>query len=183
MSEVIAVKKQPDYIGKTFVITKKKKRKNCTKIIKTENITTGTELKFVKTRYDIVQYFEFLIPLQYEKLYIVGTDCDGNVTLCKCFSNTTDEDEATFCPQEIFRDAVRSDSVNIYMIHNHPSGDTTPSDIDENAARHIALGCKLLGMLLVDSIIIGSQGPHSMLEDNSFRTYSENKYKEYIFGE
>lgn len=43
----------------------------------------------------------------------------------------------------------------IWMVHNHPSGDPTPSEADITMTKEIQMGCKYLGLTLHDHIIVG----------------------------
>ena len=42
------------------------------------------------------------------------------------------------------------------MVHNHPSGDPTPSEADLSMTKEIQKGCKYLGLTLHDHIIVGA---------------------------
>ena len=59
-------------------------------------------------------------------------------------------------PAEIFRPAVRENAPAIIVVHNHPSGDPTPSPDDLITTRELHKAGKILGIELVDHIIIGS---------------------------
>lgn len=67
-------------------------------------------------------------------------------------------------PREIFLKAVRYGAVNIVLLHNHPSGDVSPSSADISITKRIVEAGKLLGIQLVDHIIIG---------DNRFFSFRE----------
>jgi len=58
-------------------------------------------------------------------------------------------------PREAFISALQKDAVYIVLIHNHPSGDPTPSDEDINTTKRMSKAGKLLGINLLDHIIIG----------------------------
>lgn len=58
-------------------------------------------------------------------------------------------------PREIFIPAVKNSSANIILIHNHPSGDPTPSKDDIEITRRVYEAGKILGIELYDHIIIG----------------------------
>jgi len=58
-------------------------------------------------------------------------------------------------PRELYIEALKSNAVNIILLHNHPSGDATPSKGDiENTKRIIEAG-RIIGINLIDHIIIG----------------------------
>ena len=58
-------------------------------------------------------------------------------------------------PREIFLRALRWGAVNIMLLHNHPSGDPTPSEMDKDITERICRAGQLLGIQLIDHLIIG----------------------------
>lgn len=58
-------------------------------------------------------------------------------------------------PREIFLRALRWGAVNIMLLHNHPSGDPTPSQMDLEITERICKAGKLLGIHLIDHLVIG----------------------------
>ena len=58
-------------------------------------------------------------------------------------------------PREIFKSAILSNATCIAMVHNHPSGDITPSDDDIELTDRISKAGQLLGIKLIDHIIVG----------------------------
>lgn len=67
-------------------------------------------------------------------------------------------------PREIFKEAYLESASFIILMHNHPSGDTTPSDKDiEITERLVEIG-ELTGIKVVDHIIISSNSYYSFYE-------------------
>ena len=65
-------------------------------------------------------------------------------------------------PREIFMEALRMEAVSIILLHNHPSGDTTPSEADLKVTRRIyEAGC-LIGIQLLDHIIMAGNKYRSL---------------------
>ena len=58
-------------------------------------------------------------------------------------------------PREIFLSAVSYHAVGILLVHNHPSGDCTPSQADVDFTQRVKEAGELLGIPLLDHIIIG----------------------------
>jgi DNA repair protein RadC len=56
---------------------------------------------------------------------------------------------------EIFKAAIRHNAPKIIMVHNHPSGDPTPSPDDVAVTRAIVQAGKLLDVDVLDHMIIG----------------------------
>lgn len=71
---------------------------------------------------------------------------------------------ALISPREVFMEAMRCEAVNIILIHNHPSGDPTPSSSDVTLTSAILQMGNTLEIPLLDHIIIG---------DNTYASFKE----------
>lgn len=71
-------------------------------------------------------------------------------------------------PREVFLEALRYHAVNIILVHNHPSGDPTPSEQDLLVTERIHRTGELLDIHLLDHIIIGDQSYISFQEEHLF---------------
>ncbi|NIV31689.1 MAG: DNA repair protein RadC [Anaerolineae bacterium] len=58
---------------------------------------------------------------------------------------------------ELFRDAIRANCASLIVLHNHPSGDPTPSPEDVAVTRQIVEAGKLLDVEVLDHLVIGRQ--------------------------
>lgn len=58
-------------------------------------------------------------------------------------------------PSEVFRPAVRDNAPSMIVVHNHPSGDPTPSPEDVSITRDLVAAGKLLSIDLLDHLVIG----------------------------
>ena len=61
-------------------------------------------------------------------------------------------------PREVFRPALLAAAYALIVVHNHPSGDPTPSSADHSLTRRLAEAAELLQIKLLDHVIIGSPG-------------------------
>lgn len=59
-------------------------------------------------------------------------------------------------PREVYKEAIARSSASIILVHNHPSGDPTPSKEDIAITRRLAEGGDILGIKVLDHIIIGN---------------------------
>ena len=59
-------------------------------------------------------------------------------------------------PREIFRPAITYQAHAVIVVHNHPSGDVSPSQTDHSLTRRLAEAAELLQIKLLDHIIIGA---------------------------
>ncbi len=65
----------------------------------------------------------------------------------------------TIChPREIFKPAIVNSAAGIVMVHNHPSGDPSPSQADITMTKAIEAAGNLLGIKLADHVIAGDKG-------------------------
>lgn len=78
-----------------------------------------------------------------------------NVVIHKCIVFVGSLNASVVHPREIFRIAIEKSACSIMLVHNHPSGDATPSSEDIRCSRQIQEGGKILGIPLLDHIIIG----------------------------
>ncbi|WP_455503646.1 RadC family protein [Blautia sp.] len=60
-------------------------------------------------------------------------------------------------PREIFMEALKYHAVAVVLVHNHPSGDPTPSECDREITERVYTSGELLGVKLLDHIVIGDQ--------------------------
>jgi DNA repair protein RadC len=59
-------------------------------------------------------------------------------------------------PREVFHPAVVSSAYAVIVVHNHPSGDASPSQADHSLTRRLAEAAELMQIKLLDHIIIGA---------------------------
>lgn len=71
-------------------------------------------------------------------------------------------DEAAIHPREVIRKALDIGSSALIMVHNHPSGDPSPSRADIQITQRIAEAGRLLGIVVHDHVIIGREGHTSL---------------------
>lgn len=57
-------------------------------------------------------------------------------------------------PREVFERAIRAGAAGVIVVHNHPSGDPTPSDDDIRLTRRLTEAGKILGIRLLDHVVV-----------------------------
>lgn len=67
-------------------------------------------------------------------------------------------DHTPVYPREIIKRALELGATAIILVHNHPSGDPTPSKADIDMTREIAFAAKALGISVHDHLVIGRKG-------------------------
>ena len=61
-------------------------------------------------------------------------------------------------PRELFRALIRNSAARTVVLHNHPSGDPSPSTLDTALCRKLRQAGELIGIPILDFIIIGAEG-------------------------
>ncbi|MFV0380195.1 MAG: RadC family protein [Anaerorhabdus sp.] len=67
-------------------------------------------------------------------------------------------DKSIVHPREVFKEALLLSSSKVMMVHNHPSGDLTPSNADIDLTDQMIDAAKLMGMEIIDHIIVSNEG-------------------------
>ena len=107
---------------------------------------------------------EFLSQMDRELFCIVNLQADLTPINMNIVS-VGSLNEALINPREIFKSAILSNAHSMMLIHNHPSGNLTPSTSDiQTTARMQKLG-ELMGISLVDHIITGRNGNYYSFRD------------------
>lgn len=58
-------------------------------------------------------------------------------------------------PREVFKASILSNASAVIFMHNHPSGELTPSEEDKKATKRLEMAGQILGIPVVDHIIVG----------------------------
>ena len=107
----------------------------------------------------------FLEDSDREKLLVVCLDTKNQpINICTVSVGTLNS--SLVHPREVFKTAILSNSNQIMLAHNHPSGISAPSNEDKAMTSRIKDAGVILGIELIDHIIIGS---------NEYFSFKENK--------
>jgi DNA repair protein RadC len=71
-------------------------------------------------------------------------------------------DHAPVYPREVLKRALELGACALILLHNHPSGDTTPSRADIDMTRDVAKACATVGISVHDHLIVGRAGHASL---------------------
>lgn len=99
-----------------------------------------------------------------EYTYAIGVDTKGKILGVFEISHGT-VDMALISPREIFIRMLLCGACRMFIIHNHPSGDPTPSQEDIKLIKRIKECSQLLNIPLLDHIILGNLKYYSMMEE------------------
>jgi DNA repair protein RadC len=112
-----------------------------------------SEAKLIATSESAAKYAESLGDLKQEQVRVLLLDAryrlieDRLIAFGKVNSVSVE-------PREILEAALVVNAVNLVLLHNHPTGDVTPSREDIVFTRRIKESCNLLGLKLLDHLII-----------------------------
>lgn len=73
-------------------------------------------------------------------------------------------DKTLLHPREIFYPAVEVNAANIILVHNHPSGNSSPSKKDSRIVKNIAKAGEIMGIPVIDFIIVSENDHYSFYE-------------------
>ena len=94
-------------------------------------------------------------PLRKESLRVILLDTRYHLIRVEEVS-VGSVNESIAHPRDVFRPAVVSSAYAVIVVHNHPSGDASPSQADHNLTRRLAEAAELLQIKLLDHVIIGA---------------------------
>ncbi len=100
-------------------------------------------------------YHEKLRDQKKEKFFVVLLDCKHRVIREELVSIGC-LNVSIVHPREVFAAAIREAAESILLIHNHPSGDPTPSKEDIQVTRRLVEVGKLVGIEILDHLVIGN---------------------------
>ena len=108
-------------------------------------------------------YMEKLRHLDTECVILVSLDAKGELLKEKKLSDGSVR-MSMISPREIFLEALKNKAVNVILVHNHPSGDPTPSRADIEMTQIVHEMGEMMDIPLLDHIIIG---------DNQYASFRE----------
>ena len=96
---------------------------------------------------------EYLQKVDREYLVAIFIATDGHLICAQVVSIGT-LNYSAISGRELYKAAVLSNCSSVILLHNHPSGNLTPSDEDIKVTRDLEKGGRLLGIQLLDHIIV-----------------------------
>mgnify|MGYP001004180349 CR=1 FL=1 len=113
---------------------------------------------------DVANYFvEDMRHQEQELVYIMLLNTRGALIRDILISQGT-VNSSVVSPREIFIEAVKHRAVSLVLVHNHPSGDPSPSKQDLSLTRRVKEAGDLIGIRLLDHVIIGDNSYVSLKE-------------------
>ena len=128
--------------------------------------TAAVKLDFSSPETIAGYYMQDLRGLDKEHLILVLLD-NKCCRIRDCIISVGTVDASLVNPREIFMEALKYGASSIILLHNHPSGDETPSRNDIFVTKRVAEAGEIMGIHLLDHIIIG---------DNKYTSLKEKEY-------
>lgn len=108
----------------------------------------------IKTPHDVAEYACDMEDLQQEEFRILMLNIKNKIIAKKTISKGT-INASLVSPREVFSPAIKMMAGNIILVHNHPSGDPTPSKEDIEVTKAITKAGDIININVIDHIIIG----------------------------
>lgn len=122
-------------------------------LVKDSNVLSNK--KRIGSPVDVVNMFEtYLEGADREHFCVAMLDRKGNLLGLNTVS-VGSVSASIVHPREVFKPAIIIGASSIILCHNHPSGDTTPSNEDITVTRKLIEGGKILNIEILDHVIIG----------------------------
>src|SRR6266542_2806718 len=115
-----------------------------------------SQLVMSELRHESREHFKVLLLDTRNQVMRVNTVSVGSLT------------ESIVHPREVFREAIRHSCAALIAVHNHPSGDPTPSQEDIEVTRRLDEAGRMLGIDLLDHVILGDGRYVSLKEKGLF---------------
>jgi DNA repair protein RadC len=111
----------------------------------------------------VVRLFDFLGRETREHFWTVHLD-SKNKLLCLDPVSTGSLNASIVHPREVFKSCLLSSAAALLLVHNHPSGDPSPSAEDREITARLKEASELLGIRLLDHVIIGTDRHYSFAD-------------------
>jgi DNA repair protein RadC len=114
---------------------------------------------------DIAKYMGMLAQrFETEHVWVVALDAKNGVLAVQEVS-VGGVSSASVLPADVYRIAVAMGALSVVLVHNHPSGDVTPSSEDKKLTQRMAMAGVMLGIKLLDHVILASADNHFSFRD------------------
>ncbi len=131
------------------------------KRVSARRMRPGTPIRGAQNVFD--HYYAQLRTLSHERFLVLLLDGRHRVLKEVIVSQGT-LTASLVHPREVFHAALRETAAAIILIHNHPSGDPSPSAEDREITLRLVRAGEILGIKVLDHLVIGEQGFVSFLE-------------------
>jgi len=119
----------------------------------------------IRSPHDVHAHFgPFLAQEKKERFYVILLDSKNRVMSNSRISEGS-LGASLVHPREAFRPAIREAAAAVIFLHNHPSGDPSPSTEDRQVTGRLRDAGDLLGIPVLDHVIVAADGYYSFADD------------------
>jgi DNA repair protein RadC len=104
-----------------------------------------------------------LAPLEREELHVLGLDTRNRV-IVHFVAGLGTVHQVQVDPRDVFRPLVREAAHSAIVVHNHPSGEPTPSAADAELTARLTAAGELVGVRLLDHVVVARGGYFAFAE-------------------
>lgn len=97
---------------------------------------------------------DVLRDLDREVVCVINMKADGTPINCN-FAGMGTVNRSLACPRELFKSSILSNAAMMMLVHNHPSGNLSPSKEDINLTGQLIVLCDMMEIPLADHVIVG----------------------------
>ena len=135
---------------------------------RTNRLNKGGYKQKIKTAEDVFNhYVDKLQDEKKEHFYVLFLDTKNQIVSEELISVGT-LNASLIHPREVFKGAIKASANSVILVHNHPSGDNSPSKEDEEVTKIIKDAGDILGIKVLDHVIIGENDFVSLKEKGLF---------------
>ncbi|MFC4767903.1 RadC family protein [Effusibacillus consociatus] len=125
-------------------------------------------LTVIRSPQDVADLFMDRLRFEKKEHFVVIHLDTKNQIIAEEVASIGSLDSSIVHPREIFKTALKKSSASIICVHNHPSGDPTPSREDILVTKRLAEVGQIMGIEMLDHIVIGEQRFVSLKEQGLF---------------
>jgi DNA repair protein RadC len=124
--------------------------------------TKTEERRLISSPQDVADQVQYkMAALEQEELWVLLLDTrNHHLRTEQLYRGSLNA--STVRPAEIFKAGIRHNAAALIIVHNHPSGDPSPSPEDVNLTRMLIEAGKMLELPILDHVVVGSRGTTSI---------------------
>lgn len=127
--------------------------------------TSDSTTRVLDTSLKVFEFFQPIINDLQEEVWVVALNSHLDVIGYELIFRGT-VDACGIHPRDIFRFLISRNASSFILVHNHPSGDPTPSVFDFRITRQIARAAKIIEIAMIDHVIVTKEKHFSFAEQN-----------------
>ena len=124
------------------------------------------EIKHISSAKDVFNHFHERLKDEKQENFIVLLLSSKNNIIKEEFITRGILDASILDPREVFKPAIKNSASKVILVHNHPSGDPSPSREDKEVTEKIIESGDLLQIKVLDHIIMGKDSYWSWKENS-----------------